>query len=447
MNEYLMIGIIIVLLGAVAALVKIFLKQRSDLKRYSPIKSIESEVKSIQAEMEKSVRLGREDMEKSARRKKELDAEIGETRTILDRLKDELRIFETKKDMLDVGMFEPIFDFADSEEYQREIIRVKEQQKTMIKNKSACSFNTNWVVDGSLREGAKMTKNRVNLGLRAFNGESDALIAKVRWNNVENFVRRIESSYSKINKMGEVMQVKISYKYLQLKIKELHLVYGKQYKLRQEAEERRDRAVQLREEEKAQREIAKAIMDAEAEEGRNQRALDKARAEYERRMEKKDAHLDEYLARVRDLESKLKEAMEMRERMKSRAQMTKSGYVYIVSNIGSFGESVYKIGMTRRLDPNDRVRELGDASVPFLFDKHAIVFSDDAPRLEGELHKKFADRRVNRVNMRKEFFKVSPEEIRASIQDLAGDIDFIVLPEAEEYRETLSIIARESHDE
>ena len=134
----------------------------------------------------------------------------------------------------------------------------------------------------------------------------------------------------------------------------------------------------------------------------------------------------------------------MRERMKSRAQMSSRQIaccrrvcVYGVSNIGSFGESVYKIGMTRRLDPNDRVRELGDASVPFLFDKQfAIVFSDDAPRLEGELHKKFADRRVNRVNMRKEFFKVSPEEIRASIQDLAGDIDFIVLPEAEEYRET-----------
>jgi hypothetical protein len=122
------------------------------------------------------------------------------------------------------------------------------------------------------------------------------------------------------------------------------------------------------------------------------------------------------------------------------AQQTKRGHVYIISNIGSFGEQVYKIGMTRRLEPEDRIKELGDASVPFSFDIHAMIFSEDAPNLEAELHKAFASRKVNMLNYRKEFFKVTLNEIEQKVKEIGLKTEFIRIPEAMEYRETLVIL-------
>ena len=121
------------------------------------------------------------------------------------------------------------------------------------------------------------------------------------------------------------------------------------------------------------------------------------------------------------------------------AQQTKRGHVYVISNIGSFGENVYKIGMTRRLDPMDRVRELGDASVPFPFDVHAIIFSEDAPALETKLHKTFNQRRVNLINTKKEFFHVSLQEIEDVVHENNAEIEFTKLAEARDYRESMAI--------
>lgn len=150
--------------------------------------------------------------------------------------------------------------------------------------------------------------------------------------------------------------------------------------------------------------------------------------------------VDELNSQISSLEKKLQEAHERKERAISMAQMTKVGHIYVISNIGAFGEDVVKIGMTRRLDPLDRVRELGDASVPFQFDVHAIIYSENAPQLENELHKKFNDRRLNRINNRKEFFKASLEEIEIFVKEHAGaEIEFTKVAEAREYRETLII--------
>lgn len=121
------------------------------------------------------------------------------------------------------------------------------------------------------------------------------------------------------------------------------------------------------------------------------------------------------------------------------AERTRSGYVYIISNVGSFGGEIIKIGLTRRLDPSDRVRELGDASVPFLFDTHAIIYSDDAPRLERALHAEFEAGRINTENYRKEFFRVpSIDDVEAAVKRLAPDAAFFRDIEAQEYRETLA---------
>ena len=136
------------------------------------------------------------------------------------------------------------------------------------------------------------------------------------------------------------------------------------------------------------------------------------------------------------------EARKQKERAISRAQLTKSGYVYVISNVGSFGEQVYKVGMTRRLEPMDRIYELGDASVPFPFDVHAMIYSENAPELESALHGFLSERRVNMVNPRKEFFQVSLNEIENFARDKSLKIEFTKLAEAKEYRETLALQQR-----
>lgn len=192
----------------------------------------------------------------------------------------------------------------------------------------------------------------------------------------------------------------------------------------------------MKEEERAQRDFERAQREAATEQERYERALEKARAEVEKAQ---GAAIESANAKVRDLESRLAEAQAKSERAKSMAEQTRRGYIYVISNIGSFGEQVFKIGMTRRLDPLDRVRELGDASVPFQFDVHAMIYSEDAPTLEKNLHRQFADRSVNLVNMRKEFFELPLNEIEAFAKAQGSTIEFSQLAEAREFRETLAL--------
>jgi chromosome segregation ATPase len=226
---------------------------------------------------------------------------------------------------------------------------------------------------------------------------------------------RITKSFETINKIGESQTVTIQPEYLNLKIKELVLEHEYQQKRQREKEELRAAQEEMREEEKARREFEQAQKEAEKEESNYQKALDKARKEIEQATGEKQNKLQ---VQIEKLEQELKEAQEKKERAISMAQQTKRGHVYIISNIGSFGEHVYKIGMTRRMEPLDRVKELGDASVPFHFDIHAMIFSEEAPTLENELHKAFANKKVNLVNYRKEFFKVTLDEIEQKAKEI-----------------------------
>lgn len=310
----------------------------------------------------------------------------------------------------------------------------------MIKEKTAITCPIEWTVDNNKAKGRTMTNRQIKLMARAFNGECDSIILKVRYNNIQSIEKRIESAYKAINKLGEPHHCSIQREYLTLKLEELRLVHEYAEKRQNEMEEERRIREQIRDEERALREIEKAKQDAEKEEQRYQKALDKARQEIE---EATGARQDKLQSEIERLNELLLEAQANKERVLSRAQMTKSGYVYVISNIGSFGDNVYKVGMTRRLEPTDRVRELGDASVPFRFDIHAMIYSENAPELENEIHRVLEKRSVNRVNTRKEFFNVSLEDIENIVKEQDVNAEFIHLPDAKEYRETQLIIAAE----
>jgi hypothetical protein len=292
-------------------------------------------------------------------------------------------------------------------------------------------------VSGSEKKGEQLTKRISKLMLRAFQGESDTVIAKVKYGNVETYAERIRKSKETINKLGDTWGLSITDTYRDLILEELYLVYEYQTKLNEEREEQRRIREEMKEEDKARRELEKAQLEAEKEERRAQEALEKARKELDG---KQGAELAALQERMAELQRQLDAAHASKERALSMAQQTRRGHVYIISNIGSFGEDVFKIGMTRRLEPMDRIKELGDASVPFVFDVHAIIYSDDAPNMESTLHKRFDRHRVNLVNDKREFFNVSLTEIVAEVRRIDGmaDVEFTMVAEAREYRDTIA---------
>ena len=370
----------------------------------------------------------------------EMATEVQKEVSRLESLRQELQhsILDANQELgaIDCGFYKPIYDYSISQKYKDEIERVRDLQKKMLKSETAAICSQQWTVNGKASEGKKMTRQNIKLMLRAFNGESDAMVAEVTWNNVSRMVERLESVYQSINKLGEDRGIKITRDYFELKLQELKLAYEHQEKLNAEREEQRKIREQIREEERARLEIEKAQKKAEEEERQYQQALEKARRELTLAS---GAEAEKMQGKIEELEKQLQEALANKERAISRAQQTRSGHVYIISNIGSFGEDRFKIGMTRRLEPLDRVKELSDASVPFDFDVHAMIFSDDAPALEAKLHNRFTDKRLNLINERKEFFYVTIEEIVEVVKEYDANLEIIKTPEAKDYRQTVSI--------
>ena len=381
-------------------------------KKYAPITSVKNEISTLRdkaTQLEKQI--------------EETRSSYSEKRATLKKLEQQVAIYDEKLSFAELGVYEPHFEFSDADEYKQEIKRIRDRQKTMVLAKTSTICPTNWQMDGSRAKGQTMINRQTRLTMRAFNNECEAAIANTRWNNVNAMEKRILNAATQIDKANESMNLCISDDYVSIKLDELHATHEYRESLKIEKEERAELA-------RAEREEKKLLAEAEAaerEEKRYQKLLDKARSE---------AGVDE--SRIADLEAALAEAHATSERARAMAEMTKSGYVYIISNVGSFGEDVVKIGLTRRLEPDDRVKELGDASVPFGFDTHAMIYSDEAPALESALHKEFADRRVNASNMRKEFFRVGLEEVEDAVKRLAPTASFFSDREAQEWHETLS---------
>lgn len=362
--------------------------------------------------------------------------------SIYKKLKDEIAIYETNLDIKEYGLYEPIYDFEKSDDYRNEQNQIVNLQKEMIKSGSAAICKTEWTIDGSVTKGRVSTNKFIKLILRAFNGEADALLTKVKWNNINQILERLQKSYNTLNSLGASKTVSISLIYLDLKVKEIRLEYEFRNKKQEEKEQLRAIQEEIREEEKVKRELEKAQKDAEKEESYYQKILEQVKSDLDANI----GNADELHSKIATLEQELESARLKKERALSMAQQTKRGNVYVISNLGSFGENVYKIGMTRRLEPMDRIRELGDASVPFKFDLHALIYSDEARTLEYELHKAFADKAINLFNYRKEFFQVTLKEIREKVKELGFHAEFSEIPEAMEYRESMVIKESKNHN-
>lgn len=383
----------------------------------------------ITPEMQDALRL-KEEIEKLSSECADLQAEKDKLTDQIAHQKEQLTVLTEEAEVQDFGLYRPTFAFTTSEQYKDRLSYIRDQQKFMIKNKTAVSFFDGWTVDGSKSKGKKMTNDMTKLLLRAFNVECDEAVAKVRYTNYDASLKRILKSAEAISKLGEMMRIHIQPQYIRLKEEELRLAFEYQQIKQQEKEEAREARAAMREAAKLQKEIEEQRKRLDKEQTHYQTAYEKLLKQLESNPDDPDllAKKTEIEAQLSDIEKSLKD-------IDYREANQRAGYVYVISNIGSFGEGVYKIGMTRRLEPMDRVDELGDASVPFNFDVHAMIFSDDAPGLEAALHRAFEDRKVNMVNHRREFFRVSLDEIKAVVREnFDKTVEFIDVPNAEQYR-------------
>ena len=385
-----------------------------------------------------------EEQEKKIRKKtKKLKKESSEASDKLLSLKEGLSIYQPIHDLANLGFFEdPEYLFETSIRYKEEIKKIREEQKTMISAGKAISFPEVLAMSDNKTYVNKIFSGQEKLMLKAFNSECDNLMELVKASNYDKVLDRINKTATELEKSSVAMKCRFNLEYIRLKYKECEMQYHFKLKQDKEKEEQAIIKEQIREEQKVIKEYERAIAKAEKEERAFRDAIEKARKELE---QSRSSDNEKLIAKIADLELKLKIAEENEKRAKSMAEMTRKGHVYIISNIGSFGESVYKIGLTRRLEPLDRVKELGDASVPFPFDVHAMIFSEDAPALEANLHKEFRLYRVNKVNHRKEFFNVDLNQIREKVVELTGsDYDFKITALAEDYYESLKLSSSSS---
>lgn len=363
---------------------------------------------------------------------KKTEAEATLAAVIEEREEARRAIVETKDIALlqEAGIYHYRHPLTDAVAFEKALATLQEQIKEMNrKDGGAILAATGWTVNGSAAEGRKMTRDFSKLMLRAFNAEADNLVRGLKPYKLVAALQRLDKVSETIERLGRTMNIRIAPGYLGVRQQELELTADflqKQAELKELERQVRDR---LRDERKAQQEIERERARLEKEKQHYTNALNALVAKGD------EAALERLRTQVEDVDRALAD-------VDYRAANIRAGYVYVVSNIGSFGERMIKVGMTRRLDPVERVRELSDASVPFNFDVHALFFSKDAVAIENAMHERLAGARVNVVNTRREFFHATPAQAKAHLAELTGELlEFEEMPEALEYRQGLRISA------
>lgn len=406
-----------------------------DLKK--EIENIEKQNKVKQEQLHAELDKFKKGIEKE---RSSLEKEVETLKRTRDQLGLSINEYEGRLSAIEHGLYSPpryLKDEDTSETLKARLDKVRSKQKALIKEKRATTHPSAYTVDGDKKKGKEFVNDTIKLILRAFNNECDVIIASVKHTNHDRSIDKIAKSFKQLNSLTDMQSVFMTDEYLKLKLQELQIMHMYRVKKQEEKEEQQAIKEQMREEARVLKEIEEARKKVEKEEAHFKAALLAARTKIENASESERTALE---AKIAELEAKIQEVEEIKSDIENRERNTRAGYVYVISNIGSFGEHVYKIGMTRRLEPLDRIRELGSASVPFTFDIHAMIFSEDAPNLENKLHKRFADRRVNQVNFRKEFFKVNIDEVADVIkQEFDQTLEITKLAQAEEYNRTLQI--------
>ncbi|HYC49455.1 MAG TPA: DUF4041 domain-containing protein [Burkholderiales bacterium] len=395
---------------------------RAQLARYGALTMVELEEQRRDLEKQVSVQAQR-----LAQERAEAAAAVAAAKAELAEVKKQILLTEEVAILQEAGLYSYRHPLTDAVAYAAELNQLQGNIKEMNrKDGGAVLSSTDWTVNGSRREGAAMIRDFSKLMLRAFNAEADNLIRTLKPYKLDAAIQRLHKVEATIERLGKTMNIRIADSYVRLRIEELELTADFLQKQSEDKEAERLERERLREERKVQQEIE-----------RERARLEKEKQHYCNSIEALKAKGD--LEAVQRLQCELGEVERAIEDVDYRAANIRAGYVYVISNIGAFGETVVKIGLTRRLDPMERIRELSDASVPFNFDVHAVFFSKDAVTIETSLHQRLADRRINTVNLRREFFRATPAEVKAHMAELAGDLlQFDDVPEALEYRQCIA---------
>lgn len=412
----------------------------SKLKEEAALKLSLTQIKPIELDekiKEKESRLTqlKQDIDESDAKFSKLATQINSTEQRLYELDAQVGDLEARNDMASYGLPEPLYDFATSTEYKEKLDDIREEQKDAIRWESAYECDTNWTVNGSEAKGRQMIKRDIKSLFRSFNNECTNAINKVTYSNYDRIELRIRKSFEQHNKMHREYGLHILDSYLELKLAELNVAFHYAQKKQHEKELLREQRAKEREEKALEKELKQQHKKIDKEIDHYNQAISELNAKLLSSEENKDGLESE----IEKLRAKLQDLHDQNEQINHR-EFNGAGYVYIISNIGSFGKDVVKIGVTRRLEPLDRINELSSASVPFKFDVHALIFSEDAYALETELHNRFDKNRINKVNNRKEYFRIPIDEIETELkkyQDVT--VDFHENPEAPEYRQTLAI--------
>lgn len=332
----------------------------------------------------------------------------------------------------EVGLFDYEHPAQSSAALATELESVRARIKNLVRDKRAVTTTRGFTFNNSAAQGKKFINDMTKVLLRAYNAEAENAIKATKAGNLYSAQTRLTKAADQIANGGKMIQLRITDEYHRLRLKELELANSHLMALQRERELDRERRAELREQQKAEAELR-----------REKERLEKERAHYLSTLATLEAKGDtDGAERIRAQLSDVDRAIND---VDYRAANIRAGHVYVISNIGAFGENMVKIGMTRRLEPMDRVTELGDASVPFRFDVHALFFATDAVGIENYLHKRFAEQRVNRINLRREFFRVTPAEVLEALKEQAVEVvEFTTEPAAPEYRASTGIPALHS---
>lgn len=401
------------------------------------IQNLEAKITSIEKGYSEKVQtLEKSIKEKESDLNKNLAINVKNLKIDIENLNEEKQNLLNELDTLKSEAIKKHFDFADfenitSEEYKNKLSISRINEENDLKNGKLLTISP-------YIEDKKFIANNTKQITRLFNAECDNVMNKVTIKNIDTSRNKITRSFNSLNKIFETDGIQLNQNWLQIKLDQLNTLYLYEMKKNNEKDIQKAIKEQMVEEEKVRREIEKQKQKLE----KDQKQFNNEVTRMMKYLQKtsNEAEKELYMDKIRELEEKIKKLEEEKQVVLDREMNARAGFVYIISNIGSFGENIYKIGMTRRLEPMDRIKELSSASVPFEFDVHAMIFSDNAPELENILHQTFRDRSVNKVNFRKEFFKVTLDEIEDVVKrNYNKTVDFIKVPTAAEYRQTLEI--------